>query len=152
MRCRKARRYIELKLDNELRENRVPSLEKHLSGCAECRGFQAQSGKLDTMLRSRQLPEFPSWLHHQILSQANQHDGKRLSFNRRWKLSAIPALLAVVLSLTFGTLIGKAIYGSPGNVRNRTVPLTATDVPASQIASFGESTLIEDIYDSGETQ
>lgn len=152
MRCRKARHNIDLRLDHELREKYVSPLERHLSGCAACRAYQAKAQSLDTLLRSQQAPEFPTWLHHQILDQAAHHDNLRVAFRRRWRLSTIPALLALVLSLTIGSIIGKAIYGAPDISHNRDNQITASDKPASQVASFGESTLIEDFYDNGEPQ
>lgn len=149
MRCSKARHYIELKLDNELGQNHVPALELHLDQCAQCRAFQAREIKLHQMLNPKAQTEFPAWLHHQIMDQAARHDNKRIAYKHRLKLQAIPALLAIVLSLTLGALIGKISYGKvnplPGNTE---IAGTAQD-DAQQLARFGESSLIDNSYISG---
>ncbi len=148
MRCSKARRQIELKLDHELRQGHA--LELHLQNCPACRAYQAEAAQLQMILRNQSpQPEFPGWLHHQIMDQAARHDRKRVHLKNSWKLQAIPALAAIALSLFIGLSIGKTAYRSANPL-----PQNATQSYASQeesydnqeLAVFGESSVSEDLF------
>ncbi len=149
MRCSKVRHEIDLQLDNELQQSRVKALELHLAQCSACRQYKVQAQELQRSLKSLLKPEFPSWLHHQILSQAAQHDKKRLSYKHRWQLRAIPVMLAIVLSITFGSLIGKVGYNIANPFPEQETTASAAQDDSQTLASFGESTLVDDGFISG---
>lgn len=147
MRCSKARRQIELKLDNELKQSHA--LELHLQHCGACRAYQAEAARLQMLLRNQPQSEFPGWLHHQIMDQAARHDSKRLHLKHSFRLQTIPALAAVALSLFIGVAIGKTAY------RNvNPLPANAVEVYSQQndttdsreLAVFGESSVTGDLF------
>ncbi len=147
MSCKKARRQIDLLTDFTPDGISLRALQPHLANCASCGAYLEQAKKLGQVLRPAPQPEFPAWLHHQILSQAASHDRKRLFIKHRRKLQLIPAMLALIVSLSLGALIGKAAYGTVNPFpQSNTVAATSH---AGQIASFGESSLVDDIYSSG---
>lgn len=148
MRCSKARHQLELKQDKELKQSSVPALELHLSHCPNCREYQAQAARLKQILTTELQPDFPAWIHHQIMDKTIQHDRKRLSYRRRWKLQAVPALLAVLLSLSVGGLVGKAVFATLVPFP-KVVSTTAQD-GSRDGASFGELSLLDDASFSGE--
>jgi len=151
MRCNTAKRLIDLQLDNELLQGRVRELELHLKDCADCREFKAQGARLQLLLRHQPRHEFPTWLYHRILDQAASHDRKRLFIKHRRKLQLIPALMALALSIMLGGMIGKFGY-------NRVNPFpedkaqALQELPATQIASFGESSLLDETLANGDIQ
>ena len=149
MRCSKARNDIELRLDGELKQSHVRALELHLSQCSSCRAYQAREFKLHEMLKPKAQPEFPAWLHHQIMDQAARHDKQRLSYKHRLKLQTVPALLAIVLSLTFGALIGKFSYGRVNPLPDSTQTASAEQNDNQQLARFGESSILDYSFISG---
>ncbi|MBW6514152.1 MAG: zf-HC2 domain-containing protein [Candidatus Syntrophosphaera sp.] len=149
MRCSKARHDIELKLDGELMQSSVRALELHLEHCPSCREFQARELKLQQMLDPKAQPEFPAWLHHQIMDQAARHDKRRLSYKYRLKLQTVPALLAIVMSLTFGALIGKFSYGKVNPLPDSTQAAATELEDNQQLARFGESSILDYSYISG---
>ncbi len=147
MRCSKAKRQIELKLDNELGQGHA--LELHLQNCAACRAFQADSARLQLLLRNQPQPEFPGWLHHRVMDQAALHDSKRIHLKHSFRLQTIPAFAAIALSLFLGVAIGKTVY------RNvNPLPANATEVYSQQndtnenqeLAVFGESSVTGDLF------
>jgi predicted anti-sigma-YlaC factor YlaD len=143
MRCNKARRQIELKLDGELRQSYVPALEEHLAKCPQCRKYQEQAGKLEQMFWAGRQPEFPTWLHHQIMDKAASRDKQRIAYTHRRKLQAIPAFLAVVIALTLGVLIGKTAYGSVRPISYESHALNEVQQDSQHLASFGESSIVD---------
>lgn len=144
MRCSKAIQLMEFKLARELAPNRVQALEQHLAACPACQAYSRVSDRLASGL-GRQ-PEFPGWIHHQIMDKAAAHDSRRRTYQRRWKLQAIPALVAAVLCLYVGTIVGKAAYTTVNPFPDSSLALaTQTDSPAL----FGESDLIESILPDG---
>jgi len=129
MRCSKARRQIELKLDNELGQSHA--LELHLKDCAACRAYQADAARLQMLLRNQPQPEFPSWLHHRIMEQAARHDSKRIRLKHSFNLQTIPALAAIALSLFLGVAIGKNVYRSVKSIPKTPTNPTAWNWPYS---------------------
>lgn len=147
MRCSKAQRQLELKLDHELKQSSIPALDLHLSRCATCREYQAQATNLKQILKAETRPEFPSWIHYQIMEKAAQHDKKRLSYRRRWKLQAVPALLAVLLSLSVGGLVGKEVFATL--IPFPQVVSTAKLDGSKDNSSFGEISLLDEANSTG---
>ena len=147
MRCSKARRQTELKLDNELRQSHA--LELHLKDCAACRAYQADAARLQMLLRNQPQPEFPSWLHHRIMEQAARHDSKRIRLKHSFNLQTIPALAAIALSLFLGVAIGKNVYRSvnplPTNAKE-IYSQSANKSDSLELAVFGESSVSGDLF------
>ncbi|MGC9362338.1 MAG: zf-HC2 domain-containing protein [Candidatus Syntrophosphaera sp.] len=152
MRCNKAKHWIELKLDGELGESHVRALEEHLTKCAPCRRYQKEALELKRMFQADEQPEFPAWLHHQIMDKAARQDKQRVSLKHRWKLQAIPAFLAVVIALTFGVLIGKNAYGTVRPPSYESHALNDVQQSSQHLASFGESSIVDPTSFEGEIQ
>lgn len=101
------------------------------------------------MLSGQPQPEFPAWLHHQIMEQAASHDRKRLRLKHKFRLQAIPALAAIALSLFMGVAIGKTAYRKMNPLPENAAELYSQQNAATDtrdLAVFGESTLSEDLY------
>ncbi len=140
MNCSKARHYLDLMLDGELKEGLIPMAELHLKGCPSCRSYYDAGKTLNQMLGMAPEAAFPEWLHQRILHQASQHEPQRIGFARRWKLQTIPALLAVAVSLYVGALMGVKAYAA----NTQTYATEATQSTESyELASFGESLLMD---------
>jgi predicted anti-sigma-YlaC factor YlaD len=139
MRCKAAKRQIELKLDRELEPGRIRKLDQHLSSCPACRAYQDEGLKLQKLLQAQPRAEFPAWLHHQIMEKTARHDRQRKQYKIRWRLQTIPALLVLILMFTVGGLLGKAAFSSfvP-------FPETPSATPSQELASFGEVSLLDD--------
>ena len=60
MRCSKAQFLIELKLDNELPKEKGKALKLHLEYCPQCRKYEAEARKLQQLLSTFPVREFPS--------------------------------------------------------------------------------------------
>ena len=149
MNCKNVRRQIDLITDFHPDGKELRALQPHLANCASCRVHLNQAQALHQILRPQPQPEFPLWLHHQIIAQAASHDRKRLFIKHRRQLQLVPAMLALILSLTIGALIGKVAYGTVNPFpQSNTVAANSSD-DATQLASFGESSLLDDIYSSG---
>lgn len=147
MRCSKARRQIELKLDHELGQSHA--LELHLQDCGACRAYQADAARMQIILRNQPQREFPGWLHHQIMDQAAQHDRARLRMKQSFRMQTVPALAAIVLSLFIGVAIGKNAYRQvnplPENAKE--IYSQQSEVPDSRdLATFGESSVAGDLF------
>jgi predicted anti-sigma-YlaC factor YlaD len=149
MRCRTAQRQIELKLDHELKQSHAHALDLHLAQCPRCRAYQARAAQLQLILRNDPKTEFPSWLHHRIMDQAAAHNRKRILYKHSFRLQTIPALLAVIFSLSLGVMIGKTAYRKvnplPENA-SEYYSQQAEQANSQELASFGESSLTEGIY------
>lgn len=146
MRCSKAIQLMEFKLNRELAPNRVQALEQHLAVCPACQAYKRLSGRLANFLGQGRRPEFPSWIHLQIMDKAAAHDNRRRTYQRRWKLRAVPALVAAVLCLYVGSIVGKAAYTTVNPFPDSSPALASqTESPAL----FGEGDLIESILPDG---
>lgn len=149
MRCSKAQFLIELKLDNELPKEKGKALKLHLENCPQCRKYEAEARKLQQLLSTLPVREFPSWLHNSILEETVKHERKRMlnSYIVRWQ--TIPALIAIVLSLIGGWALGKTAY-----IRVNPLPENASVIYSNQVSQtdslnlvvFGESSLMEDLF------
>jgi len=142
MRCSKAKRYMELKLDGELKVSRQAVLSDHLNGCAKCRNWLAEAEKLQAVLSDAPKAEFPAWVHAQIMDKVHRLADQRPGFIRRYKLAPAGALLAVLLSFWAGTNVGLAGF----SISNKSSSSTSTLV-STNTSTFGENSLL-DIWDS----
>lgn len=144
MRCNTAKRQIERQLDNELSADLIRELDLHLKQCSACRAYREQMLRLMQLLQKPAQPEFPAWLHHQIMDQAAQHDKKRLHIKHRRRLQLIPAMLAVIISLALGAVIGKNAYGNVNPLPDTRVVASDQKTGVTEVAAFGESSLLGD--------
>lgn len=145
MRCSKAQEMIILKLDKELKARYSVSLEKHLAVCADCRLYREEMGKQNARFTELSAPQYPSWLHHRILAQANEHDSLRRHSRMMLQLQKIPALIAILLSLYIGTLVGIKTNSSATAGTQEYSETTST----TALASFGENSIVDDSYYNG---
>lgn len=152
MRCSKAIKYMGLQFGNELSKDHAQALEEHLKACTRCREHAALETKIRSMLRTEQQTEFPGWLHHQILSQAAAHDTKRHSYHQRWKFALVPALMALILSLSVGVMLGKAAYNTANPYPSLSAEIAQNQDEGTALASFGEGALSDLQSISGEEQ
>ena len=105
MRCSKAKRYLEKELDGELDTRFQAKLQSHLDKCPACKVFLADAQKLHLMLSNLPKPEFPSWIHGQIMDKVHRLEAKNPGFFRRYKLAPVTAMLTIVLSLWAGVKV-----------------------------------------------
>ncbi|PKN73477.1 MAG: hypothetical protein CVU50_01825 [Candidatus Cloacimonetes bacterium HGW-Cloacimonetes-3] len=140
MRCSTAQRYIDLKLDGELKPRHLPVLTKHLSACKACQTRQADAARLQQILANAPAPEPPAWVHAQIMDKVQRMGKARPTFARRFQLSTATAVVAIFFSFIAGTQIGVRSFKTEAEVA------PTTTVSESTIA-FGENTLL-DTYES----
>ena len=152
MRCNKAIKYMGMRFGKDLSSSHVQALEEHLKACTRCREHAALEHKISAMLRPEQQPEFPGWLHHQILSQAAAHDTKRHSYQQRWRLALVPAMMALILSLSVGVMLGKAAYNTANPYPSLSAEIAQNQDEGTALASFGEGVLSDLESVSGEEQ
>ncbi|MDZ4120868.1 MAG: zf-HC2 domain-containing protein [Candidatus Cloacimonadaceae bacterium] len=134
MRCFTARKQIDLLLDNELDARRSADLKLHLPKCPQCSAYLAQGEKLSQILTQSPDPEFPSWVHHQILDRVKIQENTRKTFRHRLELQAIPVSMAIVLSVYFGIQVGVKTFSSPD--------ITTSETTETEYVVFGENSLI----------
>lgn len=142
MRCAKYKHNVDLMQDGALDAASTAKLQAHLDVCKSCRTYHEQGLKLRQLMLSPQRPQVPSWMHQHILHQCKNHETKRLSVRKRFKLQLVPATLAVMLSLVLGSLIGLNSFQLP-------IINPHQDSDQMQELSFGESTLVEDAFFGG---
>lgn len=135
MRCAKFRHYADLHLDGALDQKVATLLKAHLDLCPACRAYQIQGQKLKELIQSQPLPTFPKHLHHSIMSQVKAHESQRHIYQKRFRLQLVPAALAIMLSLVFGTLVGTNAFA----VQNE-APQETTQ---SSDLNFGEVGLVD---------
>lgn len=143
MRCSKAQRYIDLKLDGELNDQHQLKLNKHLSACPGCRNWQNQAEKLQLMLSAPQPAEFPAWVHANIMDKVHRLDNKRPGFVSRFKLAPATTAIAIIFSFWIGAQVGIKSF----NPETDTTTTESTNLLSSNSITFGENTLI-DSYDT----
>lgn len=147
MRCRKAKRLIELQLDNELGTDRA--LDLHLQDCAACQAYREDGIRLRQILSAEPQPETPDWIQHRIMDQISAHESRRVRFSRARGFQAIPALAAVALSLILGVAIGKTAYPKVNPLPENAAEIYSqqnSDANGRDVAAFGESTVTADLF------
>ncbi|MDD4309817.1 MAG: zf-HC2 domain-containing protein [Candidatus Cloacimonetes bacterium] len=147
MRCSKARSYIDIQLDGELNPHRRKVLNKHLEKCQDCNIWATKATDLQLMLSAQPQPEFPAWVHANIMDKVHRLDNQRPSLIRRLKLAPVTATLAISLSFWGGAKVGVASY----NNSTKTVPSTNTTLLSSNTTYFGENSLVDSYYAAEET-
>jgi predicted anti-sigma-YlaC factor YlaD len=144
MRCSKAKRYIDLKLDGELNPRHLPILTTHLSACSACRAWQADAAKLQLILANAPAPEPPAWVHAQIMDKVHRLDKVRPGFARRFQLATATAVVAVFFSFWAGAQVGVKSFNTQTEISG------IANISVSTL-SFGENTLLDSYDSSGDT-
>ena len=144
MRCSRAQRYIDLQLDGELNPRYQQSLTQHLAKCPVCRAWAAEAPKLQLMLSVPLQPEFPAWVHANIMDKVHRLDNKRPSVIQRFKLAPATAALAVIISFWAGAQVGIQSI----NYTAKTETSASSTLLSSNTITFGENSLI-DSYETG---
>lgn len=148
MTCSKYRRLLVPWLDGELKPERARELKVWFESCAKvrlcskCQVDILTHQKLNQALKSLPQAEFPAYMHHRIMDQVKNHQAayRRQVVRTRWQ--AIPATLAIMLSLYFGSLIGVKTF-------NTQTVATTTTTETTELSSFGENGLYSSIYETG---
>jgi len=141
MRCSKAKRLIDLKLDGELSASLSRALNQHLDKCPACNAWLSEAAKLNTMLSATPDNAVPAWVHAQIMDKVKRMEAAKPSFNRRFKLATATATLAVFVSLLAGVHVGVQTF------KTETEAFDTSSYSISS-ANFGENSLMED-YETG---
>ncbi len=147
MRCSKAKRFIELNLDGHLAESNNKALSAHLSSCQACSNWQADAEKLHKLLSGAPQPEFPTWIHAQIMDKVHRLENRRPGFIRRFKLAPATALLATILSFWLGTNVGISSFGTTQSTEISEV----SNLTTASLSDFGENSLLGIWNEDGDT-
>ena len=139
MTCRKYSKELLPLVNGELTEQRSKEIWDWLASCSSERQCTACQNKIDEYIALKSVlstipsAKVPPQVHHKILDSVRQMEKNRfrLVINYRWK--AIPATMAVLLSLYFGSLVSIKIFNTTSN--------NATTTP--DVFSLRESSLIE---------
>jgi len=148
MKCSKYRKQLVPWLDGELKPERADVLKAWFESCAKLRQctlcqseIQAHQG-LNQALQALPQNEFPAYLHHRIMDKvkSNQPIYHKKAIRTRWQ--AIPATLAILLSLYAGSLIGVKTFSTQTTT-------TTTTTESTALSSFGENGLYSNFYETG---
>jgi predicted anti-sigma-YlaC factor YlaD len=145
MRCSKAQRYLEKKLDGELDDRSGLKLLSHLDQCPACKAYLRNATKLKRMLSALPQEEFPAWVHGQIIDKVHRLDNRRPGFFRRYKLTPVTAMLTIALSLWAGIKVGSVSYNIASPAKEETTIYTSV-----AYGEFGENTILDNITKNGE--
>lgn len=110
MRCTRFRHKTDKLLDGALDTQAAARLQVHLEKCNACRQYYQEGLKLKELLLAQPNSEFPTWLHHRILDQCRAHETRRSVYQKRLRFQLVPAVLAVMVSLFLGSLVGKTAF------------------------------------------
>ncbi len=145
MRCSKAQRYLEKKLDGELDDRSGIKLLSHLDQCPACKAYLRNATKLKRMLSALPQEEFPAWVHGQIMDKVHRLDSQNPGFFRRYKLAPVTAMLTIALSLLIGIKVGTVSY-------KNIVPENQDYTISTSVAygGFGENTILDYVSENGE--
>ena len=141
MTCRKFRKYLLPWLDGELKPEQATEMKVWFDSCEEvrhcsvCRKLTEEYRSFHRAFQSIPQTEFPAFLHHKILSEIQSREKiyTRKAVRIRWQ--AIPATIAVILSLYVGSLIGIRTFN--------------TQTETQELYSFGENGMVSTLYNSG---
>ncbi len=148
MTCREIKRQLIPWLDGELSPAAGDRLKACLEGCAkarhcsDCHKLIADYRNLDKALAAGPKQEFPAHLHYRILEQV-QNRGPvlhRKAVRTRWQ--AIPATLAIAMSLYAGSLIGIKTFHNQ----------TPAPLQNSEQYNFGGNSLVAQLDINGELE
>jgi hypothetical protein len=146
MTCSKYRKQLVPWLDNELKPEKANELKVWFESCevvrqcTRCRKLIAEYKALQNVLDNTPKKEFPAFLHYRIIDKVNSNQAiyRRRVIRTRWQ--AIPATIAILLSLYLGSLIGVQTFNPQQ---------TTTASNTIEQSSFGENSLMSSFYDTG---
>jgi predicted anti-sigma-YlaC factor YlaD len=148
MTCRKFRKLLTPWLDGELKPEQAAELQAWYDGCgkvrqcSDCRKLVDEHISFHRLYSSLPQSGFPAHLHHRIMSEIKSREPvyHRKEIRVRWQ--TIPATLAIIMSLYFGSLVGVRTFFSD----------TEPQTESAELYSFGENSLITDFYANGEIE
>lgn len=145
MTCRKFRKQLIPWLDGEL----APAQDKEMRDwllhcgearqCTDCRKLAEEYKRFHHIFSEVPQPEFPAFLHHRIMDEIKRKEPilHKKEVRTRWQL--VPATLAVLVSLYFGSLVGVKAFGPTNTTNNDNV----------ELYTFGENGMMNSIYYNG---
>ena len=147
MTCRRFRKDLIPWLDGELKPVRAAELEAWLASCDKvrqcsvCRKLTAEYRSFHKAFQSTPQTEFPAHLHHRIMDKIKTEEViiHRKEVRARWQ--TIPATIAILLSLGFGSLIGVTTFSN----HNKTTI-------NSELYTFGENGMVSTLNSDGGTE
>lgn len=143
MRCSKAKRYVDLMLDSELKQHQQDKLQRHLISCSACRKWQTEAKAMQHVLSQAPEVEVPAWIHAQIMDKVQRLDHQHPTFVRRFRLATATAALAILLSTWAGMEVGITSFKSADETQANTISV-------STYSGFGENTMLDSYLDLGD--
>lgn len=151
MTCHEFRKQLIPWLDGEVKPDKAAELLAWLSSCEKvrqchkCRKLTEEYRSFQVTFHNTPQIEFPAFLHHRIMSEIKSKEQFRTKHAHRISWQAIPATIAILLSLYFGSLVGVKTFS------NQSVVVTEVTENTEQL-SFGENGMVSTIYSNGETE
>jgi anti-sigma factor RsiW len=151
MTCREFRKQLIPWLDGELKPDKAAELMAWLNSCDEvrqchrCRKLTEEYRSFHVTFQNTPQKEFPAFLHHRIMAEIINKEQVRAKHHHRISWQAIPATIAILLSLYFGSLVGVKTFNT------QSVVVTEVTETTEQL-SFGENGMVSTIYSNGETE
>lgn len=145
MTCRKFKKMLIPWLDGELKPGQVAELKAwfdrcgEVRQCSECRKLIDDYQSFHRLINSIPKEEFPAFLHPRIIDEINRREPVYHKQQVRVRWQAVPATLAILLSLYAGSLIGIKTF----NIQ------TTTTTETQELYSFGDNSLAQDVNLSG---
>ena len=140
MKCSAIERWLLLEQAGELSARRQVRLQAHLSGCAHCRGYQADLVRLDRLARPATLAGPAPAVMARIRQAAEEGTARRalpFDYGQRWIL-AWAAVLLVGLGVGFAGLLGQSHRTS--QLAHRTARLVETSALLTLVMPQDEPT------------
>jgi len=145
MTCNEYRKKLIPWLDGELKSEQAAEMQSWISECSQvrhcvkCRKLTEEFKSFHEVFINIPQPEFPAFLHHRIISEIKNKEAyyHKKAVTSRWK--AVPATIAILLSLYFGSLIGVKTFSTQ----------TAANGETSELYSFGDFGAVSTTYENG---
>jgi hypothetical protein len=148
MTCRKIRKQLIPWLDGELQPDKAKEIQAWFDSCAQvrqcsvCRKLIAEYRSFQNAFQNTPQTGFPAYLHHRIMDSVKQREPIRHRHEIRTRWEAIPATIAILISLYAGSLIGIKTFTSQSGAVNEN----------SELYSFGENGTVSTFYTAGDTE
>jgi anti-sigma factor RsiW len=147
MTCRKNRRQLIPWLDGELKPERAKELKAWFDSCEEvrqctnCRELIAQYIDINNAFNKTLRSEFPAFLHNRIIDTIKSRKTYYHQRVIRTRWQTVPAAIAILLSFYLGLMVGFRTFN--------TNTQTASTTKSTELSSFGENSLVSELYTSG---
>jgi len=150
MTCSKYRKQLVPWLDGELSPEQAKELQAWFDSCGQvrqctdCRELINQYQDINEAFKKSLRSEFPAFLHHRIMDTVKNRKAyyHKQAVRRRWQ--AIPATIAIALSFYLGSLVGFQTFST------QTTTSTTTTARSTELSSFGENSLVSNLYTTGD--